>query len=695
MDEHLKETYGYSTFRHCQKEVIEQCLKGKHSIVVFPTGGGKSLCYQLPATFTGKKSIVISPLISLMNDQVINLRQKGIKAICLNSESQSASAVTHHRLMKGKITAANPQAVAFKEAQVIYTTPEYMVSNFDTFTSVVDQIGLIAIDEAHCLSEWGHDFRPSYRKLKYIRKYLPGIPIMALTATATPSVLKDIFKVLRLKTASKFLMETTRKNLSISVRAKSGDDLADMNIDPTVSTIVYCQTRKETERLHKLISESGVEAGYYHGGCTQAHKERTHKAFSCDTIRVIVATTCFGMGIDKPDIRKVINYGMPCNIETYYQEIGRAGRDGMPSEVLMIHCPRDYSTNSFLLSRGADSQLNHKMTLLNIFKAYIDNITVCRQVLIDHYFTNGNLDAPYQDGEEYNCGCCDTCSGDNDVEMIDVTSDTLIVVGVVRQLRMNYGITRLIKIIKGSEPSARTIPFYGRGRYHSVNHWRAVIDGAINAGFLHRKPYNKYTVIAMGTVGVSSLMIPVVKGSRAKTVSTVYQRCVKIRSNLAARLGVPPYTLVGDDVLTKISEILPNTVQELYVIDGVSSDFVSRYGNYFVGLDSPKRVTDTGSGDTAAASFRMYMTGATPKAIATERSLTVTTVEGHIVKMLAGSPDDSDAVRTREGCTDRMKDTVAAARSKLGDESRLKALRDEVQSSGIRLSYFQMKLCEL
>ena len=340
MHKHLKKCYGYNEFRPTQKSVIKDILKGRDVIVVYPTGGGKSLCYQFPATYTSKISIVISPLISLMNDQKLKLNSMGVKSICLNGETYSSSGNFPNKTKK--------LLQLFEDVSVVYCTPEFITVNIDIFTKIIDKICLFAIDEAHCVSEWGHDFRVSYRKLNMIKEHFPHIPLISLTATATPMVMQDIFDSLNYEEIVQYRLGTKRNNLIISVKQKGLSVLEDLNINQDESTIIYAQTQKETERIHDILKSGGIKSECYHGGMSSQDKDTSHNNFVQDKVKILVATICFGMGIDKPDIRRIVNYGSPQNIETYYQEIGRAGRDGKDSVVDMFYEEKDFQTNLIL-----------------------------------------------------------------------------------------------------------------------------------------------------------------------------------------------------------------------------------------------------------------------------------------------------------------------------------------------------------
>lgn len=637
MYKHLKKQYGFTSFRECQEDVINDALNGEDTLVIFPTGGGKSICYQFPATFTGKKTVVISPLISLMTDQQIHLIHKGINTVCLNSEADGTG---------------------WEEAQILYTTPEF-ISNNPLFFNHVNDIGLFAIDEAHCLSEWGHDFRPSYKKLSILRKKFPNVPIMALTATATPNVIDDIVDTLGVDEINQYQLSTVRDNLSIHVKEKSEDILSDLDLNEDESCIIYTQTRKSVEKIYEIIKETGMSVGYYHAGLSAKEKTDTHNKFIRDEIKVIVATICFGMGIDKPDIRKVINYGTPANIETYYQEIGRAGRDGMPSTTVMFHATSDYNTNKFLIKEEG------KVRLLDIFQQYIYDRINCRQNLIEHYFEHGDLSGKIDKSSP--CGKCDNCTRTSR-NTTDYIKEANLAVELVSSLRINYGIVKLAGELHSQSD-------------HTIEWWRNFLSTLVNKDILRRKPYSRYYVIEIGDTELEDtlqLSIP----EEQKTIPIKYE---KLRKELAKEKGIAPYMIVNDKVLYSIAMKKPSTLEELYKVEGVTAEFLMKFGKYFVvekksvsSSTSPKKT------DTRSISFDMFNSGMSINEISKERGLKPMTIEHHIRDMYEKNPSYIDEERL--GITEELKKNLRNAVNKVGKD-KLRPIKDIL---GKKVSYFQI-----
>jgi ATP-dependent DNA helicase RecQ len=682
MNQHLKTIYGYTNFRSFQKDIIKDVIECKDTVVIFPTGGGKSICYQYPATFLSKKSIVISPLISLMKDQEMHLEQKGIKSVCLNSEYNLSSSTSKSKL---------------ENASIIYCTPEYISTHNFLFENIKN-VCLIAIDEAHCLSEWGHDFRPSYKELSKLKKIFPGVPIMALTATATPKVLDEIFEVLDLDDATQYQLSPNRSNLSIEVKPKTSDILKDIDFVKGVSTIVYTQTRKNAEKIHRLLVEDGVKSGCYHGGLSTEHKNNIHDMFIKDRIDVVVATICFGMGIDKPDIRKVVNYGSPCNLETYYQEIGRAGRDGMPCKVIMYHDEKDLCTNNFLIQKSGSHELvKRKLELLKHFQKYIENKKVCRQIMIEYYFEHGSLknlsNIPI---ENKSCGICDNCNPSfelkKDTELIDTIKETKIILDLVGNSYL--GVKKIISILRGENPKLKNSKqlYYGKLSNKSEEWLNKLIISLLENNYLEKEYKSFYNVIVLGENKIGkTLKIDLPR-------ENVDERYRTIRDELARKENVAPYTIVNDMVLASIVRTKPIDMESLLEIDGINNDFICKYGMSFISPTkvsgtkvsgtkvSATKVSATKVSGTVQTSFTCFQKGKSIKEIAKERKLTQNTVEKHIVESLEQDPSLID--KNLLGLTSELLDKIYEAATKLSMD-KLRPLKDEL---GNAVSYFQLKV---
>ncbi len=402
----LKKHFGYEEFRPLQKEIIERVLLGKDCVVLMPTGGGKSLCFQLPALMLSGITIVISPLISLMKDQVDALCANGITADLINSTcSQTEIARVMHRAKIGKI-------------KILYLAPERLsVPGFEDFLHTL-RIGLIAIDEAHCISEWGHDFRPEYRNLKLLRGKFPEIPIIALTATATETVREDIVKQLNIQDAQVFISSFNRANLSYEVLPKKDSlksILAILSGYKNESVIIYCFSRNDTETLVSNLNKNGFNAAAYHAGLSAKKRSDNQERFIRDQIHIMVATIAFGMGIDKPDVRLVIHHGLPKSIEGYYQETGRAGRDGLPARCVLLFSYADKFKHDYFIRNMADQQEQAKSEEKLEQVLQYGNFRGCRRRFLLHYFN--------EDYTVANCKNCDGCIPRAPIESYRVNPD--------------------------------------------------------------------------------------------------------------------------------------------------------------------------------------------------------------------------------------------------------------------------------
>jgi len=684
MEQHLQKQYGFKNFRSSQKDVIQDILNGDDTIVVFPTGAGKSICYQFPATYLDKISVVISPLISLMADQNMKLTASGIKSMCLNSETYTKSS----SLLS---TRKDPIIDEIKKVSVVYCTPEFFVANVNIFKQIIDNIVVIAVDESHCISQWGADFRKSYRSLSIIKKEFPSIAVAAFTATATPAVLKDIFDVLEFDEVNQYSLGTKRENLSIFIRQKGNDIFRDLDINPEESTIIYTQTRKEAEKIHKLLRSYNIPCGCYHAGMTAKDKTKAHNDFITDKVKTLVATICFGMGIDKPDIRKIINYGSPCSLETYYQEIGRAGRDGLPSNVILFYNDSDFATSMFLISKSPNREHKHK--ILNIFRKYINNHNICRQLLIEHYFENGTLSNNISNKDK--CGKCDNCSDKkSETNTLDIIDDSRLIVSLVDSLTVNYGMIKLINVLRGSKSS--TIknlfnnPFYTKGSHLSIDDWKRIIDVLVTRGYLERKLFDRYTVIGLGEYLLEETL-PAYLPTNKQKIDPGLEKLRMTRNKLAVIHNIAPYMIANDQIIDKMSKVKPKTIQDLLDIDGINYDFVCNYGKYFLDtqVTDIKIKTNEQKSHTNNITYELYKNGNSIEEITNIRGLKKMTIEKHIINFWTENINDIDIKRI--GLTLHVKKEISDAIEKVG-KVRLKPIKELVNKN---ISYFQIQVCLL
>ena len=580
----LKTYFGYDRFLPLQEEIIATVLDGRETLVLMPTGGGKSLCYQLPALCLDGATLVVSPLIALMKDQVDGLRANGIAADFINSSlSQSDVSQVRARTLSG-------------ETKILYLAPERLaLSGFQHFLSNLN-VGLIAIDEAHCISEWGHDFRPDYRNLKSLRTLLPGVPMIALTATATEKVRQDIVEQLGLREPKTFLASFDRPNLSYAVRPKrrSFDALLDLlESHRGEPAIVYRFSRKDTESLAANLSAQGFPALPYHAGLDASVRRDTQERFIRDEVPIVVATIAFGMGIDKPDIRLVVHFDLPKSVEGYFQETGRAGRDGLPAECVLFFSHRDRMKQEFFIKEIEDGQ--ERETVLRKLDQMIElcEIQTCRRRYLLGYFG--------ESWDKDDCGGCDICLAEG--EEFDATEIAQKILSTVIRTDERFGAKHVTDVLVGAntkrvrELGHNRLSVYGLARDVGIDELRRIIGLLLDQGLL-AKEAGSYPTLAVTGDGRKfierrehlTLTRPKPQvGVRAvrDTGQLDYERVLfeelrALRREIAAKRGVPPFMVFGDVSLQQMAYYFPQSHQSFSRISGVGSTKLEEFGDQFL-----------------------------------------------------------------------------------------------------------------
>ena len=572
----LQKFYGYEDFRPGQKKVVESLLNRNDTVAIMPTGAGKSICFQIPALLFEGITLVISPLISLMKDQVDSLRQLGIAAVYINSSVSKA------QLYK------DLQDISAGFYKIIYIAPERLTSEYlpDSFKNL--NISMVAVDEAHCLSQWGHDFRPSYRNILNFTNSLRIKPIIsAFTATATPEVKTDIINLLGVKQPNVFVTGFDRPNLYFSVlRGEVKDkfviDYVKKHQDE--AGIIYVGTRKDVDALQVLLEIKGIKAGRYHAGMTDEERNQMQEDFLYDNLSVMVATNAFGMGIDKPNVRYVIHYNMPKNMEAYYQEAGRAGRDGLSGNCILLYSPQDTQLQKFLISKSTESEIRQQLEYKRL-QSMVDycHTPQCLRAFILHYF--GEFDV------EEHCDNCSNCKLEG--ELIDITIDAQKVLSCVYRMHERFGVKMIAEVLKGSK-SAKVKQFnFERLSTYGLMKERKLKDISDLILRLSAMQYLDITESQYPVVTLNELSWQVLRGQKkvwqkmvivkkAKAKGELFEALRSLRKELATKEKLPPYMIFSDATLTQMATDKPTDLELMKNIRGVGEFKLQKYGEEFL-----------------------------------------------------------------------------------------------------------------
>lgn len=640
----LASYFGYSSFRRGQDETIKNVLDGKDTVCIMPTGGGKSICYQIPALVFEGTTLVISPLISLMKDQVDTLVQNGISATYINSSIS--------------ITEANQRIQLAKQGhyKLLYVAPERLDS-MEFVDQLIDmKIPMIAIDEAHCISQWGHDFRPSYLHIHRILDYLPEKPlVLALTATATPQVRDDICNTLGINQENTIMTTFERENLSFSVI--KGQDrnayLADyIRQNQKESGIIYAATRKVVDQLYEDLMKAGVSVSKYHAGMSDHDRNEQQELFLRDEVSVMVATSAFGMGIDKSNIRYVIHYQLPKNMESYYQEAGRAGRDGLDSACILLYASQDVQVQRFLIDQSTgESRFSNELEKLQNMTDYC-HTEQCLQSFILQYFG----EEPKED-----CGRCGNCTDNR--ESIDVTRESQMVLSCMIRTNQRFGKQMIAQVLTGSknkkviEFNFHTLPTYGLLSNRSVKEVSEFIEFLISDELIAVE-HGTYPTLKVTEKGKEVLLGKenVLRKERVETRQIVqdyplFEVLREVRKEIAQGEGVPPFVIFSDQTLKDMCAKMPQSDSELLTVKGIGEHKLVKYGSHFLQAvqhfieENPNYVetiktevvterkkTGKASANSHLETYEMYKQGIDLDEIAKERGLSRQTIENHLIR---------------------------------------------------------------
>ncbi|WP_069998661.1 DNA helicase RecQ [Cellulosilyticum sp. I15G10I2] len=709
----LQKYYGYRSFRTGQQELIDHILQGTDTIGILPTGGGKSLCYQIPALLLEGITLVISPLISLMKDQVDTLKEYGIQAELINS---SLSHTEFREVIQ------NAKQGAYK---LLYIAPERLET--DSFIELMEllPVSLVAVDEAHCVSQWGHDFRPSYRRIAKMIQLLPKRPIVAaFTATATEMVKEDIINLLNLKKPFEFIGSFDRPNLYFEVR-KPKSKFEDLKTYITESAgqsgIIYCATRKTVDEVCGKLNAAGVPATKYHAGLGEGERSENQEEFLYDRAPIMVATNAFGMGIDKPNVRFVVHYNMPKNMESYYQEAGRAGRDGEEAKCILLFSTQDIMTNRFLIENGGFG-IDHSAEYqkLNGMVDYCNTEGCLRSAILTYF------------GQEAIDGGCDNCgSCNNETEQTDITIEAQKIMSCTKRMNEQFGSTLVTDVLKGANTQKirdmrfNLLPTYGIMKDYSKETIKEIISFLIAGGYLAlvgdqypilRLTLKSYEVLkGQQKVAIRRILTPEQPVVHAETSikQDLFNRLRQVRAQIAKEHQVQPFMIFPDTTLKDMCKKYPSNKEKMLQVTGVGEHKLEKYGDLFIEAivsymsennileqdiesleqeisKASKQTTKTGSKDSHKQTYTLYKEGMNISEIAKERNLTPMTVENHLLKCFEEGLD----LDYGEFIPAPYEEQIAAAIEKCGTEL-LKpikeALPEEVSYTAIKFALCKYK----